>query len=116
MTANQMTRHSIRIPQSAENTEYFVDAETPAEAADLFVQAIVNEAISVDCADLFDARRVEVTRLPPVGQTARVVNWEETTDMQISVDDIPAFSAAIARGWNRDGGFDEPEDGSGPGL
>lgn len=116
MTAHQITRHSIRIPQSAENTEYFVDAETPAEAADLFVQAIVDEAISVDCAELFDARRVEVTRLPPVGQNARVVNWEETADVLITLDDIPAFSAAIARGWNRDGSYDEPEDGSGPSL
>lgn len=109
MNANELIRHMVSIPGSEENSDFMVDASSPEQAADLYVQAIVDERISVIASELFDARWVVVTTSPGVGHDARVVNWEETVETPVSVEDIPAFTSAVARGWNRNGDFEQPE-------
>ena len=109
--AAPLQRHSVRIPNSEENSEWFVDAHSPEQAADIYVQAIVDEKISVMASDLFEAWRVEVTALPALRAEPGLIGWEDVITIRVSVDEIPAFTAAVARGWNEDGAFDEPDAG-----
>lgn len=109
MTENQLTRHVVSVPGSEENSDFMVDATSPEEAADLYIQAIVDERISVIASEIFDARWLVVTTAPSVGESARVIGWKETRETRICVDDVPAFTNAVERGWSPSGEFEQPE-------
>lgn len=84
-------RFLVSIPDSLENSEWFIDASSGEEAADLYVSAVLAEAISADIEELEDAGELAVRHLPMPGGVPRVIDWADVPEQKVSLEGIAAW-------------------------
>ena len=92
-----MKLFSIRNPESVENSEYMVLADDHQQAAELYVQNIFDEGISVDEEELADQGSLEVTKLGDVAGGARILAWEDMDKQTVELADIKAWGQIAER-------------------
>ena len=80
----------VYLPNAHDDTRYNVIARSVDEAANFYVAAVLSEDISVDRWDMAGDGRLTLTRVPLAGRSG-VLAWEDSTDMVVKLDDIPAW-------------------------
>lgn len=94
----KLTRFMVEVPDSSENTSWFIDASSMEQAADLYVAAALGERISVDLEEMEDEGRLRVFGLPDLSTTETVLDWTEIADHKILLEDLPAWQTYLAEG------------------
>lgn len=99
-----LKRFMISIPDSAEDTSWFVDASSPEAAAELYVSAALDERISVDLEEMEDEGELRVWQLPDISSDPGILDW-----MGLKEKRLPLESIEIWRTHPGDAGHPEIE-------
>lgn len=98
------------------DSEYLFQAACPERAADLYMKAVLDEAISVDPEIFVGEDRAQIlfvrTMLSPgegrIGMAEGAIGWDEPVMTQINLSDCPSWQDALARGYDPEtGAWDE---------
>lgn len=71
-------------------TEYFVDAESPEQAADIYMKAAIDEIISVIADDFAPDEFLLCREILPTGEQPGIIFYEQMEPVEIQIKDIPA--------------------------
>lgn len=106
----EIRRYQVDTPDSLESSLWLIDATSFEEAAGLYVSGVIDEQISVILSEMVEAGRLRVIQEPPVAAAPGLVRWQDVPDQVIRLEDIPAWTDALARGFDPEtGGWNEVE-------
>lgn len=94
----------VSTPGTIEDSSWVIYAKTAAEAAELYVRAVLDEVISVDPEEMEDYGEVKIEAFPPAPEAPGIVDWGDVVRSMIPLSSIEAWVS-------RDDANEEPGQG-----
>lgn len=101
----------LHIQPSDGETAWIVQANSPKEAAEKYIEAAIDEEISIplDGLDMSCEPCVTVHQLPDATDEAKILLWQNMDKIQIDLTEIQAWKVAVERGWDPEEGWPSEE-------
>lgn len=87
----KLCHYLVSTPGTIEDSSWVIYAKTAAEAAELYVRAVLDEVISVDPEEMEDCGEVKIEAFPPVPETPGIVDWGDVQTSTIPLSSIEAW-------------------------
>lgn len=89
-----MAKHTflVRIPKSEEDTDFIVIADSPQEAAEIYItSALIEDNLTISVDDLLASGKITTHQLPDPKGKSRIASWHNITRTEIGLEDIAAW-------------------------